>query len=230
VSIAIDGPAASGKSTIGGLVAAELGYLYIDTGAMYRAVAWAALERQVIIADEAAVTALAEQLDIDITHDNRGDGRQYTVRADGEDITWAIREPRVNAYVSMVAAYSGVRAALVPKQQAIAARGGVVMVGRDIGTVVLPQAEVKVYLDASVAERARRRHQEARARGLDVTLAEVVADLAQRDRIDSTRADSPLAVAPDALVIDSTGLTIDEVVQQVLALWAAASAAAAGCS
>jgi cytidylate kinase len=229
VSIAIDGPAASGKSTIGGLVAAELGYLYIDTGAMYRAVAWAALERQVIIADEAAVTALAEQLDIDITHDNRGDGRQYTVRADGEDITWAIREPRVNAHVSTVAAYSGVRAALVPKQQAIAARGGVVMVGRDIGTVVLPQAEVKVYLDASVAERARRRHQEARARGLDVTLAEVVADLAQRDRIDSTRADSPLTVAPDALVIDSTGLTIAEVVQEMLALWAAASATAAGC-
>jgi len=218
VSIAIDGPAASGKSTIGGLVAERLGYVYIDTGAMYRAVAWAALERRVAIEDEAAVTALAEQLNIDITNDGLGDGRQYTVLGDGVDITWAIREPRVNAHVSAVSAYSGVRAALAPKQRAIAARGGVVMVGRDIGTVVLPQAEVKIYLDASLDERARRRYEEARARGLRLTLDEVLADLAQRDRIDSTRADSPLAVAPDATVIDSTGLAIQEVVAQVLAV------------
>ena len=192
---------------------------------MYRAVAWAALARQIAIADEAAITTLAEQLEIDITNENRQDGRQYTVRADGVDITWAIREPRVNAHVSAVAAYSGVRAALVPKQRAIAARGGVVMVGRDIGTVVLPQAEVKIYLDASLEERARRRYDEARARGLDVTLAEVVADLAQRDCIDSTRVDSPLAVASDALTIDSTALTIEQVVAQVLKIVAAASAA-----
>lgn len=216
MTIAIDGPAASGKSTVGARLAEQLGYTYVDTGAMYRAVTWAALERGVDIADDAALTALAEALTIDITNEGPADGRQYTVLADGRDITWAIREPRVNEYVSPVSACSGVRAALVPKQREIAARGGVVMVGRDIGTVVLPEAEVKIYLDASLEERTRRRWAEAQARGMDLSREEVRADLVNRDRIDSSRQDSPLTVAPDALVIDSTTLSVDEVVALIL--------------
>ncbi|MGI6374577.1 MAG: (d)CMP kinase [Anaerolineae bacterium] len=218
VSIAIDGPAASGKSTIGALVAERLGYLYIDTGAMYRAVTWAALEQGVAIADEQAVTALAERLRIDIVSEGPDDGRQYTVLADGVDITWAIRQPAVNDNVSPVSAYRGVRAALVPQQRRIAERGGAVLVGRDIGTVVLPDAQVKIYLDAALPERARRRWAEATARGLQLSLDEVTAELANRDRIDSTRVDSPLSVAADARVIDSTNLSIEEVVAAVLAI------------
>ncbi len=216
ISIAIDGPAASGKSTIGALVAARLGFVYIDTGAMYRAVTWAALERGVAIADEATITALAQQLRIDIINTGPADGRQYSVLADGVDITWAIREPKINDHVSPVSAYPGVRSALVRQQRRIAERGGVVLVGRDIGTVVLPCAEVKIYLDATLQERARRRWAEATARGLQVSLEKVTSELAMRDRIDSTRADSPLAVAADACVIDSTTLSIDDVVTAVL--------------
>ena len=216
IAIAIDGPAASGKSTVGASVAAHLGYVYVDTGAMYRAVTWAVLERDIAVTDEAAMAALAEQLPLDITNEGPADGRQYTVLAAGRDVTWDIRQPRVNAAVSPVSACAGVRAALVPKQRLIAARGGVVMVGRDIGTVVWPQAEVKVYLDASLEERARRRWAEAQARGMHTLLAEVQADLAERDRIDSTRQHAPLTVAPDALVIDSTGLSVTAVVARIL--------------
>ncbi|MDY7075370.1 MAG: (d)CMP kinase, partial [Chloroflexota bacterium] len=136
-TIAIDGPAASGKSTIGELLARQLGYLYFDTGVMYRAVTWAALARDISIEDEAAVTVLAERLDIDVIPPTVNDGRQYTVLADGVDITWAIRTPEVDVNVSPVSTYSGVRRALVAQQRRVAAEGRVVMVGRDIGTVVL---------------------------------------------------------------------------------------------
>ena len=210
-TVAIDGPASSGKSTIGELLARQLGYLYFDTGVMYRAVTWAALERGVPIEDEAAVTALAEQLRIDVTPPTSDDGRQYTVLGGGEDITWAIRTPEVNANVSTVSAYPGVRRALVAQQRRVAAGGRVVMVGRDIGTVVLPEARLKIYLDADVEERARRRWREIRTRGNDANYETVLASMRRRDEIDSNRDVSPLRVAEDACVLDTTDLSIDEV-------------------
>lgn len=214
-TIAIDGPVASGKSTISELLARRLGYLYLDTGAMYRAVTWAALERGISIGDEVAVTALAEQLRIDITPPTVDDGRQYTVLADGVDVTWAIRTPQVDANVSPVSAYPGVRLALVAQQRRVAAGGRVVMVGRDIGTVVLPDADLKIYLDASVEERARRRWRELRARGEEADYEGVLASMRRRDEIDSHRAVSPLRVAEDAVVVDTTDLSIEEVLAEV---------------
>lgn len=216
ITIAIDGPAASGKSTVGLAVAQRLGYLYFDTGVMYRAATWAALDRGVPIADEAAVTRLAETLRIDVTPPTVTDGRQYTVCVDGRDVTWEIRSAEVNAHVSPVSAYAGVRRVMSAQQRRIGAAGGVVMVGRDIGTVVLPEAEVKVYLDASVEERARRRHSENCERGRATSYAAVLAELRERDRIDSSRETAPLQVAEGAVVIDSTALSIDEVVARIL--------------
>ncbi len=215
VTIAIDGPAASGKSTIGEMLARRLGYLYFDTGVMYRAVTWAALARGVPIADEAAVTMLAERLHVDVRPPTANDGRQYTVLADGEDVTWAIRAPEVDGNVSPVSAYAGVRRALVAQQRRIAAGGRVVMVGRDIGTVVLPDADLKIYLDASVEERARRRWREMRERGEDADYDAVLAAMRRRDEIDSNRHVSPLRPAEDAVVIDTTGLGIEEVLARV---------------
>ncbi len=215
-TITIDGPVASGKSTIGYLLAQKLGYLYLDTGAMYRAVTWAALTRGVSVEDEAAVTALAEELHIDITRPTVDDGRQYTVLADGEDVTWDIRRPEVDASVSVVSAYPGVRRAMVAQQRRIATAGRVVMVGRDIGSVVLPDADLKLYLDAAPQERARRRWLERQARGESVTYEEVLAMMLRRDEIDSHRAVSPLRVPDGAVVIDTTGLTIDEVLALIL--------------
>ena len=214
-TIAIDGPAASGKSTVGELLARQLGYLYFDTGVMYRAVAWAALERDIPIKDEPAVTVLAERLRIDVTSPTVDDGRQYTVLADGVDVTWAIRTPEVDANVSPVSAYPGVRRALVAQQRRVAAGGRVVMVGRDIGTVVLPDADLKLYLDASVEERARRRWREVQARGKKADHARVLVSMRRRDKIDSSRADSPLRVAEDATVVDTTDLNIEEMLAEV---------------
>jgi len=218
ITIAIDGPAASGKSTVGARLAHRLGYLYFDTGVMYRAVTWAALDRGIAVDDEQAVTQLAEQLEIRVLRPTLDDGRQYTVLADGRDITWDIRSPEVNQGVSPVSAYLGVRRALTARQRAIGADGGVVMVGRDIGTVVLPEAEIKVYLDASLHERARRRHLEDLRRGKASDMAEVIRDLRRRDRIDSTRAAAPLRPADDAIILDSTNLTADQVVERIVAL------------
>ena len=214
--ITIDGPVASGKSTIGYLLAQKLGYLYLDTGAMYRAVTWAALTRGVPVEDERAVTALAEGLHIDITRPTVDDGRQYTVLADGEDVTWDIRRPEVDANVSVISAYPGVRRAMVAHQRRIAAAGRVIMVGRDIGSVVLPDADLKLYLDATPQERAQRRWLERQARGESVTYEEVLAMMLRRDEIDSHRAVSPLRVPDGAVVIDTTGLTIDEVLALIL--------------
>jgi len=222
ITITIDGPGASGKSTLGGALAERLGYLYFDTGVMYRAVTWAALERGIPIEDEAAVTRLAEALHIEVTRPTVDDGRQYTVLADGEDITWEIRSSEVNRNVSPVSAYPGVRAALTRQQRRIGRAGGVVMVGRDIGTVVLPSAQLKIYLDASPEERARRRHVETLARGEPSDYQQVLADLRRRDGIDSTREASPLRAAEDAVRIDSTEMTIDQVVNRAEALARAA--------
>jgi cytidylate kinase len=186
--IAIDGGAASGKSTVGSLLARRLGYTYFDTGIMYRAVTWAALERGIPIEDEPAVTALAEALVIQVKPPTQDDGRQVSVYADGCDVTWAIRQPAVDAAVSPVSAYPGVRRALTAQQRRIAAQGRIVMVGRDIGTVVLPHADLKLYVLASVEERARR-----------------------RDRIDSQRAHAPMRPADDAVIIDTDGLDVEGV-------------------
>ena len=213
-TIAIDGPASSGKSTIGELLARRLGYFYFDTGVMYRAVTWAALDRVIPIEDEPAVTALAEQLRIDVTPPTVDDGRQYTVLADGADVTWAIRTSAVNADVSPVSAYPGVRRALVAQQRRIAAKGSVVMVGRDIGTVVLPDADLKIYLDASVEERARRRWMEERARGEEADYETVLASMRRRDEIDSNRKASPLCVAEGAVVLDTTDLSVGGVLAE----------------
>lgn len=217
-TIAIDGPSASGKSTIGALLAHELGYLYFDTGVMYRAVAAIALARGVKIGDEAAITALAEQVRLDIATPAINDGRDVTVLADGVDITWDIRRREVEKAVSPVSTYPGVRAALRLQQRRIGEAGRIVMVGRDIGTVVLPDADLKIYLDATLAERARRRFLERVARGEEVDFEQVQHDVRHRDEIDSTREHAPLAAADDAILVDSTGLSVEEVLQRVLGL------------
>ncbi len=214
MTIAIDGPAASGKSTVGESLAEHLDYLFFDTGAMYRAVTWAALDQGVAVDDEEAVMALAERLEIDVTDAVEDDGRQYTVLADGVDVTWAIRTPAVDANVSAVSAYPGVRRALVAKQRRVAAGRPVVMVGRDIGTVVLPEADLKIYLDATVGERARRRWLEMEDREQGADYQAVLDSMRRRDRIDSNRDVSPLRAAEDAIRIDTTGLDVEEVVSR----------------
>ncbi len=216
--IAIDGPAASGKSTLAQRLAQRLGYLLVDTGAMYRAVTLAALRRGIPLEDEAAVSELAQRVKIDLRPPTVGDGRSYDVLLDGEDVTWAIRTPEVDASVSQVSAYQGVRKAMTVRQREIGKRGRVVMVGRDIGTVVLPDAELKIYLDASVEERARRRYEERRARGEEVSYEAVLEAMLERDRFDSTRQHAPLLAAEDAVVLDSTGMGVDEVVERAMAL------------
>jgi cytidylate kinase len=210
-TIAIDGPAASGKSTVGGLLAQRLGYLYFDTGAMYRAVTWEALQRGVDIADEAAVSRLARMLRIDIAKPERNDGRQYTVLADGEDVTWEIRRPEVDRHVSPVSAYAEVRRALTEQQRRIGERGQVVMVGRDIGTVVLPNADLKIYLDASTEVRARRRYLELLERGEEPDYEKILEAMKRRDHIDSQREVAPLKAAEDAVIVDTDNLGVEEV-------------------
>ena len=239
--MAIDGPAASGKSTVGRLLARRLsgldsdspkgdrggqgcppseceGYLYFDTGATYRAVTWVALERGIDLHDEAALTAMAEAVVIDICGPTREDGRQYTVYADGKDVTWQIRCAEVADRVSFVSAHPGVRRALTLRQRSIARRGHVIMVGRDIGTVVLPEADLKVFLDASLEERASRRVHEMAARGETADYQGVLASMRRRDELDSQRETAPLRPADDAIIIDTTDLSLEEVVRRVEAL------------
>jgi cytidylate kinase len=216
--IAIDGPAASGKSTIGLRLAKALGYFFFDTGVMYRAITWLALQRRIDVRDEAAVTALAEKTQIDVAPASKSDGRACDVLVDGQDITWETRRRKVDANVSIVAAYRGVRSALSQQQRRIGQRGHVVMVGRDIGTVVLPEADLKIYLDASAEERAKRRYDEIAARSGKADYEDILEKVIERDRIDSTRDVAPLRAAEDAVVIDSDKLTADQVFEKVLAL------------
>jgi cytidylate kinase len=217
-TITIDGPAAAGKSTIGSKLAQRLNYLYFDTGVMYRAVTWAALHRGLNISNQEEITALAQQLRIDVLPPNVDDGRQYTILADDQDVTWLIREAAVEAGVSPVSTYPGVREALVAQQRRIGAQGRVVMVGRDIGTVVLPHADLKIYLDARVRERAKRRYRELAQRGADASYDGVLVAMQRRDEIDSGRAIAPLQAADDAIVIDTSGLTIEEVLDVIAGL------------
>lgn len=212
--IAIDGPAASGKSTLGFRLAESLGYLYFDTGLMYRAITWLTLERQVDIQNEAAITRLAEEVPIDVSAPSLQDGRVCDVVIEGRDITWEIRKPEVESNVSAVSAYMGVRKALSLQQRRIGLRGRVVMVGRDIGTVVLPEADLKIYLDASPEERAKRRYEEILGRGGYANYDDILAKVIERDRIDSTRAVAPLKPAPDAFILDSDRLDADTVFEK----------------
>jgi CMP/dCMP kinase len=217
--IAIDGPAASGKSTLGRRLADSLGYLFFDTGVMYRAVTWIALQRGLNVRDEAAVTDLAEKIQIDVSPASKPDGRVCDVIVEGKDVTWETRRPEVDANVSIVSAYRGVRSAMSKQQRRIGQRGRVIMVGRDIGTIVLPEADLKIYLDASAQERARRRSNEIKARGGKADYDDILASVIERDRIDSTRDVAPLRTADDAVVIDSDSMNADEVFEKVKRLW-----------
>jgi len=217
-TIAIDGPAASGKSTVGRILAEELGYLYFDTGIMYRAATWAALQAFGSVDDEAAVSALAETLEIDVRPPSVADKRTADIFIGDRDVTWEIRSKNVNAHVSQVSAYAGVRRAMTLKQRQIGSRGNVIMVGRDIGTVVLPQADLKIFLDATLEERSRRRFCESRDQGDAITLEEVRVSLRKRDEIDSTRALAPLRPAEDAIILNSDGLSIEQVLERIRAL------------
>jgi cytidylate kinase len=216
--IAIDGPAASGKSTIGLRLANALEYIFFDTGVMYRAITWLALERGIAVQDEDAVSALAEETQIDVAPASKSDGRACDVLVDGRDITWETRSRKVDENVSIVAAYPRVRKALSRQQRRIGQRGTIVMVGRDIGTVVLPDADLKIYLDATAEERARRRYDEIVARNGEANYDAILKRVIERDRIDSTRDVAPLKVAEDAVVLDSDKLSADEVFEQILAL------------
>jgi cytidylate kinase len=216
--IAIDGPAASGKSTLAEKIAEKLGYFFFDTGVMYRAVTLAALQQIKDVDNEKAVSEIANRIQIDVERPSVSDGRALDVLLDGVDVTWQIRTHEVDRNVSKVSAYAGVRKAMTDQQRRIGLRGNMVMVGRDIGTVVFPDAKEKIYLDASPEERARRRFTEVQARGESTTYEEILTSIKRRDEIDSSRAVAPLKPAADAKVIISDGKTIDEVVNEALRL------------
>lgn len=215
--IAIDGPAGAGKSTIGEQLARKLGYLYIDTGAMYRALAWLALRERVGVDDGPALARLAEQTDISIHYPHIEDGRQYTVTVNGQDVTWEIRSTAVTRAVPPVSAHPEVRAILIARQREMAyRREGVVMVGRDIGAVVLPDAELKIYLTASVEERARRRYAELRERmgrndSALPSFDEVLADIKRRDEIDKDNS----RPASDAIIIMTDNFSVPQVLEVI---------------
>ncbi len=216
--IAIDGTSASGKSTLAQRLASRIGYFYFDTGVMYRAVTLAGIQAGIPASDEDRITKLASEISIDVRSPSKQDGRQYDVIVDGEDVTWEIRSEEVDANVSEVSAYSGVRQAMTERQREIGRRGNVIMVGRDIGTVVLPEADLKLFLDASVEARARRRYEERQARGEEVDYDEILDSMRTRDRIDSSRDVAPLHPADDAVIIDTTVLSIDETTVRALEL------------
>ena len=213
MKIAIDGPVASGKTVVGRLIAQRLGFRFLDTGIMYRAVTLVALNRGVEPGDDEALTGLAESLEMRLVPGEAGD----RLVVDGEDVTDFLREPEVDRGVSQVSAVSGVRSALVEQQRAIAGEGSIVMLGRDIGTVVLPKADVKVFLTASVEVRARRRYRELQENGSDISYEQVASDLERRDRIDRERAASPLRPADDATQIDTDSLGVEEIAKRILA-------------
>ena len=210
--VAIDGPAASGKSTTARMVARRLGYLWVDTGAMYRALALKALREGIRPDDRERLKEMVDRTDVCLEERDGG----LRVFLDGEDVTEAIRSPEVTRAVSWVCTFPFVRQAMMRLQREMACGGGVVMEGRDIGTVVVPDAEVKVFLDADIKERARRRWKELGERGVNVSLEEVERELAERDRKDAEREHAPLRRAPDAIVVDTTDLSIDEQVDRIV--------------
>lgn len=217
-TIAIDGTAASGKSTVGALLARSLGYLFFDTGVMYRAVTWAALDRKIDIENTDQISQLAETIVIEVKSSDRPDDHQAIVLVDGQDVTTDIRTPAVEAKVSRVSSYPRVRTALTRQQRHIAVAGSIVMAGRDIGTVVLPEADLKIFMRASAEERASRRYNEIVAEGKPANFAEILAAIRERDRQDQEKPISPLIPAGDAVVVDTDQLEIEEVLVQLLKL------------
>ncbi|HEX2987270.1 MAG TPA: (d)CMP kinase [Chloroflexota bacterium] len=214
--ICMDGPAASGKTTIAKMLAERLGYFYLDTGVLYRAVTWVALQQGVSPSDGEKLAELASSIEIEVKPAPPGDVRQTIVLADGEDVSLAIRTAPVDAHVSEVSAHPAVRTALIGIQRSVAAKGGVILAGRDAGTVVWPESEVKLFLVASEQERARRRLEQARSQGIEVDFDTVLAELRRRDKYDSSRAVAPLKAATDAIVLDTTNLSIEQVVNEAL--------------
>ncbi len=214
-TIAIDGPAGSGKSSISYSIAHELGYLFVDTGAFYRAVTLAAIRAGIVQDREAEIVRLAEQTRLDISADCKDDERQYTILLNGEDVTWSVREADVEANVSRIAAMGGVRTVLNKKYRDLAAQGRVIMAGRDIGTIVLPNADLKIFLDASPEARAKRRFEQKKAEGENPDYDEILDSMRRRDMYDSQRKIAPLVRAADARYIHTDDLSIEAVIEQV---------------
>ena len=214
IAIAIDGPAGAGKSSISKVVANELGYLYIDTGAMYRGVTWAVLDSHVDVKNQKDVESLLPSLDLTL----EPTANACKVFVKGQDVTNLIRQQQINENVSTIASYKGVREYLVERQQAMAAVGGVISDGRDIGSVVLPKAELKIYLTASVDARAKRRWLEVQGTSNEQSLEDIKKNVESRDEMDKNRDESPLVCVEDAIVVDSSNMTFDETVEHILHL------------
>lgn len=214
IAVAVDGPAGAGKSSISKIVAKKLGYLYIDTGAMYRSVTWAVLHNHIDVNNQKAVEALLPELDL--TMEASDDSCKVFIA--GQDVTDFIRTPQVNNAVSIVASYKGVRQYLVERQRLMAEAGGVILDGRDIGSVVLPNAELKIYLTASVEARAMRRYLEVKGTVNEQTLEDIKDSVLQRDDMDKNRKESPLIQVEDAVLVDSSEMTFDETVEHILHL------------
>ena len=214
IAIAIDGPAGAGKSSISKVVANELGYLYIDTGAMYRGVTWAVLDSHVNVNNQQDVESLLPSLDLTL----EPTANACKVFVKGQDVTDLIRQQQINENVSTIASYKGVREYLVERQQAMAAVGGVILDGRDIGSVVLPKAELKIYLTASVDARAKRRWLEVQGTYNEQSLEDIKKNVESRDEMDKNRDESPLVCVEDAIVVDSSNMTFDETVEHILHL------------
>ena len=214
IAIAIDGPAASGKSTTAKIVAHRLGYVHLDTGAMYRAVTLGVLRGKIDVRSKEEVESFARRAELAIEADGPDGNRVFLNR---EDVSVEIRSPEVTRNVSTVSSYEGVRTVLVREQRKLAAAGGIVLEGRDIGTVVLPDADLKIFMVAAVSERARRRKKDLLAAGIEAEEEQIVRDIEERDRKDSTRSTSPLKMAPDAIKLDTSNLTIDEQVGFIVA-------------
>ena len=214
IAIAIDGPAGAGKSSISKVVANELGYLYIDTGAMYRGVTWAVLDSHVNVNNQKDVESLLPSLDLTL----EPTANACKVFVKGQDVTDLIRQQQINENVSTIASYKGVREYLVERQQAMAAVGGVILAGRDIGSVVLPKAELKIYLTASVDARAQRRWLEVQGTSNEQSLEDIKKNVESRDEMDKNRDESPLVCVEDAIVVDSSNMTFDETVEHILHL------------
>lgn len=214
IAVAVDGPAGAGKSSISKIVAKKLGYLYIDTGAMYRSVTWAVLHNHIDVNNQKAVEALLPELDL--TMEASDDSCKVFIA--GQDVTDFIRTPQVNNAVSIVASYKGVRQYLVERQRLMAEAGGVILDGRDIGSVVLPNAELKIYLTASVEARAMRRYLEVKGTVNEQTLEDIKDSVMQRDDMDKNRKESPLIQVEDAILVDSSEMTFDETVEHILHL------------
>jgi CMP/dCMP kinase len=214
--IALDGPAASGKSSVGLKLANKLEYKFLDTGMMYRAVAWAALNQGLDFENEMEIGELAQRIDIDITSPSVEDGRMNDVFVDKVDVSWKIKDPEVNQIVSQISKYKKVRQAMTENQRKIGKNGNIVMAGRDIGTVVMPNADLKIFLEASPRERAIRRYNEELNRGKSVDLDQVIQNIEMRDKIDSGRKIAPLMPAKDAIIIYTDGKDVSAVVDEIL--------------